>query len=260
MNLVRRMCGAWLLCCLCAARIQADVLIFQETFDNTGGRDTNVSAVGWAAHGGAGAAWYDLPGQNVAISSNRGDTAIGTPFGYLSAWWGGSSNDQRTLFWTEDVAALGLAVEDISRVEWTQGNATVDMRDRVAIRVDGAWYVSPLAPAQINATTGGNFWQNATPISFDWGDYLVNAWVPLNFDGLLNGAGTTLAMSAGSPVNLPDGALQAIGLYVENSATGTRRMDSFAIYAAPEPGTLGLALCGAALLAWRRRARLTAQV
>ncbi len=231
-----------------AAAAQASV-IYQQTFDNTTGAEIHRpdihSDYGWTAHFTTGGNYSD--NTDWQVSDGEGDPHYGTTEGWLYAGmhWG-AGDTTRTLLWTPDV---NVDVSEITEVNWWQANSHSDHRFQVALRMDGAWYVSELADAQEHDDVWGD--DVATLGSRITFEFDGKDWYELNFDGDFPNIDSTVGLSIGDPTSLPGGTVAAIGLYIDGNAEG-RRIDTFTVI--PEPATLAvLGIGGLGVLLRRRR-------
>lgn len=155
-----------------------------------------------------------------------------------------SSTTYTALFYT-DQYVVDRSLYDIDSFQWYANATTSDTTQRVAIQIDGLWYVS----STITPGTGsfGTFSSaNLYTIDFD-----TTLWYSLSAT-----VGSTFSISTTS-VSLPTGNISAFGLYLDAGPTGNTysRFDTFTINATavPEPGTVGLLGLAACLYLLKRR-------
>lgn len=107
---------------------------------------------------------------------------------------------------------------------------------RVAVKVDGSWFVSQ----DVLNNTALSTWENVGM------DIQSASWNNLTFV-----SGSTLI--EGGAAGALSGTVQAIGVY-DADATGEKvRLDNFTVEAIPEPATLSLIGCAGLLLVLCRR-------
>jgi len=247
--------------------VQAQVL-YREVFGNS----TNVtsannllSTVGWSGAWGPTATDSSSPSpNNFGISSsvgspinldnvNAGGPAASMQNGFIFTSGTGASLNNWIAYGTGSVDPN--QIQDISFYAGSAANGANGIPGaRVAVQVDGNWYVSAQVLANtVAVSSGANFSANAQQEVFNW-TTAPSAWYSLSFT-----PGTTLALGSLLTSPLPtDNNLTAFGLYSDQEPGGgnaTRRFDTFQIDAVPEPGSVLLALLGAGLLIKLRPSR-----
>ena len=234
--------------------------IYRETFGNTTGSDQGLGYADWIGYFGPSAALFpdtgsnrsDIPGIegasngvgpiNSDLDTDEPDNAETTD-GFVRLLWPPSAGQSPAIVYTEEftVDRDQFAVDTI---RWDQA-AFASQSFRVAIEIDGVWYVSDETFTGPTNTSSGTFDTNAAEMSLD---FELALWRSLAFT-----PGSTLG-APGSLVALPDGDISAFGLYGTFSAT--MWFDTFTIEAAsiPTPAALpaGLAMLGLAAMRWRR--------
>ena len=248
---------------LSAASGQVTGLVYQQTFDNlTGaniladGNQTFAKTFHWAVHETGNGSFHTVNNMGASPTNSAPDSGAAKGFFYDTSYGGFSDATLgRMLAWTWDIAATNVFAAQLTSVAWYQGNADATTTNRVALRINGQWYVSSNGFTQVSGVpTGNQFGGLAESKTFN---FAGAAWQLLNFDGGTNTSGSVLGLGAGA--SLPAGAVEAIGLYIDRVGPNvtTRRFDSFQVYAViPEPGTGWLTVVGlAGLVAWRRRCR-----
>jgi hypothetical protein len=226
-------------------RVAADVIVYQQTFDNGTGTNQPPSNYSWTANinptGTAATA-----GQ-AFISPAKGDpTTFGTTINGFFEFNTVPMLPPKTpiIAYTQDSTFFGGSGIDptkVTTISWYQGNT--DKNDKFQIAVQdhtGAWFVSQQTFTQNNAvptdadfTTKGN---TIGPVT-----YATLTWNSLNFV-----PGSSLVEGGAS--SGPSGNLTAIGLFLQDTNGITfgdeYRFDTFTINAVPEPSSLALTFLG----------------
>lgn len=183
---------------------------YMEPFENLGGGHAGISSAGWKANWGSGA--------NVANESNTstgGGPIIATfsgPDGDPGIFWLGNFNrNQRWMYWTE-IQTFG-DITQIGRITFDLRNSHPGENLRVALRIDGNWYVSE------------EVFNN--PVEADWESQSLilseSAFLNLSFS-----SGSTLGTPGGVTALPGSGEVTAVGLYNANMLN-TIRIDNFAV-------------------------------
>ncbi len=240
--------------------------IYRETFGNASGTDQGLSYAGWVGYYGSSATLLPDTGQprgdiaalagasttlgpiNSDPNNNEPDNGVGaTGFGRLL--WPSGGGVSPALVYTDEFT-VNRSLFEIDTIRWDQATNGGTDSFRVAVEIDGNWYVSDELFTGPNNGSSGTFGANAMEMSLD---FELAAWRSLDF---------TPNVALGTPggfVTLPGGDITAFGLY--GSYNRTMWFDTFTIEAAiiPEPSQFILLLVGFAALIGlrpkRRRAR-----
>ncbi len=226
-----------------AGRAAADVVVYQQTFDNTTRGNLLPSTAGWTVHGAVAGNLFN--NTNIALISNaKGDPNVGAATGFLAV--AASPAGNRAMMWT-DLAAKGIVLNRgaITTLSWYQGNVSKADVFQVAVRDSkGNWFVS-------NATTPPQNSNVPTTTDFSTlGNYVSVNFSNLTWSNLIfNGTSTTssnIGLSQGSSSTGPVGQITAVGLYDATITGAALRIDTFTVNAVPEPSPLLLTALGAA--------------
>jgi hypothetical protein len=265
-------------------------VIYRETFSQTAGAaNTNFDFAGWAGYwsptaqsvvqgnvtNASGNSVYDNFGIGSSVGRPSGGTVTnvnagasvgntnGFPFssGFLSV-----SNNILT-YTTE--YTVNQSLWNVGSISFYSGNTSNNPNAfpgnnipgyRIAIQMDGNWYVSATNMVQNNSVANAaGFASSGQQMVFNW-TTTASAWLNLSFV-----PGTTLAIGSAVGSDLPTDAITAFGLYSDPSIStngvgglGTRRWDTYEInaVAVPEPGSVALVLIAlGALVGGLRRSR-----
>jgi hypothetical protein len=249
---------------------QADVL-YREIFPTPGADNMVLNTAGWHLNYGATGTAFDgsvtndggffactaagngNPTNLAAVNSSPANTEVAQGYGYVqNPGVGGVGTDCNAIFWTEEVAAANVARAGLGQISWYQANnnIAVSQTQRLSLKIGGNWYATD--HAYVGDTTTGIAGATKETVS----DFSSADWLALTFT-----SGTELTLGTGL-VSLPNGLLQAAGLYADHTFYasagygGPMRTDNFEIQNIPEPGTVALLITGSLGLlayAWRRR-------
>lgn len=228
-------------------------VIYRETFSSTVNNNTLSSwNGGWTLHrnttGGGIVGNATTTAAVVSNSTGRpSDVApinAGTyPQDVTGLLFGSSGDMVEGLFFTSEYT---WAAANLTSINWYMGNAAVSVQQRVALQVGTQWYVSA-AKSGSNIGGAGNFAGSATLQTV----LKADNWFTLNY---VVGDALQPFVIGGSPVVLPTGTVNAMGIFTNTFSAGNSRFDTFEVTAIPEPTStalLGGALLG--LVALRRR-------
>lgn len=256
---------------LCSVQVtQAQTPIYREVFGNPSTTNAPIPTVGWTGNWGGNAADWSTgnggvtPYNNFGISSsagnpqnldniNAGGPASSLAHGYL--FTSGTSAAGTNWIAYQSSYTVNQSLTPIQQVSFYLGNnATggVIPGDRVAVEIDGNWYVTSQVFANTTAVaSGANFGTQSVEEVFNW-TLAASAWDNLTFV-----PGTTLALGSTPASDLPADPITAFGLYSDGiGAVVTSRADTFEIDSTvPEPGSVVLALFGVVTLMGLRRSR-----
>ena len=213
-------------------------VIYSEIFPNHLGEDVNSNPevdssftglqIGWYANKGAGevasnvTVAYPQGAPLVIVPVNSNPMSEETSRGYV---WVGEDNPSAGtdyFFWTDEYA-IDRDAWELDSVSWfsnfTLGETPTNQR--VAFQVDGQWYVSDQVFNQEAAT-----WElkNFDPEETTWTELSFTPDVELEMDTLNTG------------LTLPDGDIDAFGLYVDGLYETRFRFDIFKIVASEKSG------------------------
>lgn len=177
--------------------------VFSESFYNSGS-DAGINTVGWHANYGA---------SGTAFSETNTDLSVGpvvSSSDYIIYQLNSSFSGDPVLIWTG--VDLG-AISHLTEINCSFNNSHTNVDFKVALQVDGEWYVSQ------NVLNGVNFAEQSLEVQ-------TASWNSLTFV-----SGTSL--DEGSATNLPHvGSVTAIGLFDSGNSTGHRvRFDDFTVFA-----------------------------
>ena len=128
------------------------------------------------------------------------------------------------LAYTEQV--LDRSQYEPTQITWYQGHNRSDMESRVAVRIAGQWYISTEGFTNPAVASGGDFNAQAEQKTFTFTS-MASAWQTLDFS-----AGNVMALGNGLTEQLPNGDIEAFGLYAINSSSNeskTLRFDTYEI-------------------------------
>ena len=208
----------------------ADV-IFQEDFYNSGS-DGPLTLVSWHGYYGATAALIDETNtdyNNGPIVSSADfliydmDTLGGKPY----------------LLFTDEVTSFG-SVGSVTNIGFLLKNQSSSENIKVAIRVEGDWYVSQDVFNSPNST--------------DWAEQNLAVQGAL-WNSLTVSAGSSLSEGAAAILPL-SGTVTAVGIFDASGTSSTYspvRMDAYTVSVIPEPATMSLiSFIGVGVIIFRR--------
>lgn len=228
----------------------ANVEVYRERFTADG--DTSIAAVGWNAYlaedtGGVAdiSTLGDVPGF---VAGGNPDYAFVVP----RRDSGFDDVDGPGLLFTTEPGAINIAnLAELSVDLRLDGSTNDPGKARLAIRIDGQWYVSDAAATNDTNLGAGQPLDLFALVDFDFTDGAL--WRELTVAlGEGTGALTAASQTVGGVLS---GDIDAFGVYLEPGNDGDHaRIDNFAIAVVPEPTTAALlGLTGAVMLAGRRR-------
>lgn len=214
---------------LSAPVLHAESVIYQETFGNSGSANYTVDhkahvltdwQVAWGRAGTKGNSTRAI----VSNGASKPDAAmnIGTSNATTSESNGLIYTDVPTntyFFFTsaETGSAIDLDPSQGLTFGWFQRNNRLDDGFRVAVQIDGLWYVTKaLFSSPANAWSNQSF--TFTPAAASW---RLLEFTP----------GHSLAMGANPTADLPAGRITGFGLFTEATTGETRRFDTFSVSA-----------------------------
>ena len=209
-------------------------VIYAEIFPNHLGEDVNSNPevdssfgalqIGWYANKGAGevasnvTTAYPVGSPLIIVPVNSNPMSEETSRGYV--WVGEDDPSAGTdyFFWTDEYT-IDRDAWDVSEVNWFTNYTTgeIPSNQRVAFQVNGQWYVSD----QTFLSDGTGAWELK---QFDlegstWSKLKFTPDVELELDALSTG------------LALPDGDIDAFGLYCDGLFVSQFRLDAFRIVA-----------------------------
>ena len=245
----------------------AQTVVYRENFGNNTNFSFDIVNVSWARLGAAssGANIADLSaGANGTVTGNATKTNVdGAPQNLdnvnagvsQSAQYGFvfNQNATNTLLFTEEYS-FNLAQYDLGEASWYSnrnfGSAAPNSQN-VALKIDGAWFVTQLSNNFTTTGSASDFDTTATKTTIDLG---AATWF-----GLTAGIGAPFSVT-GTSVALPStGTVEGFGVYITTTSSIITRVDTFELTATaiPEPSAFaalaGLASLG--LVGSRRRRR-----
>ena len=267
--------GAVMLC-VQATRAQGPNAIYFEEFGNTNAASGNnfaVSSVGWAGNWGTNATDSSNPSpNNFGISSSMGSplgatninagAEVNSTNGYIFTSGTGASLNNWIAYqssYTVNTSAYGI--QDISFYAGSTALTGFGVPGaRVAVEIDGNWYVTTQVFSNDNSVASGSNFHlapasgGAQQVTFNW-TTAASAWDSLSFV-----PGSTLVLGAALTSPLPGDSITAFGLYSDQEPGGgnaTRRFDSYEVdaVAVPEPSSVMLVFVGFGALLGLRRSR-----
>ena len=217
--------------------------------DKSASVDT-IAAVNRTANG-------SKPGTADTIGNVNSGPVLGTtPTAYGQGIAFASTAAGPVIFWTPEYATASGTGSGIDpgvypdlKFSWYEGNGDTTADLRVAVKVNGQWYVTQqqfLMTAGVanaaNFAFGGDDGNGGTSHGSELKSFVyttnASAWFLLNFDGTFTlggtpgtgtgASGTVLTMGAQPASNL-SGVIDAFGLFSEIVGTGNRRFDTFTI-------------------------------
>jgi hypothetical protein len=234
-----------------AAAVIAPQVYYRETFPAPGdtntvstARYTNAIDAGWAAERRGGISVNELSifngtGSTPAQPAVNSDPDPAT-FGDSFLFW--SPQTHNVLIYTNE---FQFNVAELTRVTWETRNNTQRDLMRLAVQVDGDWYVSDQTATH---TTSNAIWQQSadfTVASLTFGTYDRTRPAGQRFSG--------------TGLSLPDiGTVTGFGLYIDAQVTGNMRFDNYTIYGTPpvpEPATAAMGLLSLVGLTFTLRRR-----
>jgi len=154
-----------------------------------------------------------LEGQQVLVSEQE--------LGYVYIF-----NDAPIDYFAYTESTLDRSQLEPTQISWYQGHNRSDMESRVALRIEGQWYVSTEGFTNPAVSSGSDFNAQAEQQVFTF-TTMASAWQALDFV-----PGSTLALGANLTQQLPGGNVEAFGLLVLNSSTNeskTLRFDTYQV-------------------------------
>lgn len=243
-----------LLTILCGSAATAPaVLIYREVFDNPTSGNINITTANWSMYTGSSAQTPLVANGGISNLSTRpaGLSNVGqadvTTADDGFVFFGNTSAPSPVLVITSEYSgATPINKLTLTDISFYQGNTTTSGTFRVALEIDGAWYVSASQSAT-TVSTGGNFGTQAQQRTYS--DFTGSTWSLLNFT-----AGSTLGISGTTGIALPTGEVTSFGVFsTRTDSTTFARFDTFEIQAIPEPAALPILLSTALMALTLRR-------
>jgi hypothetical protein len=212
--------------------------LYREVFDNATNSNQAASTVGWALYGDTDATVI-LPVESGSPQGGVGNgtgnpTDLDNVIDGLPASTTSQTNGYVYIFTNDMQQYLAITEEytvdrtdlEITEISWYQGHNNSDAQGRVAVRIDGQWYVTTQTFSNTAVSSASNFNAEAVQQVFTFSTDAAD-WTTLTFD-------PSNTMALGSPLNapLPAGDVDAFGLYTDvSSGQLTFRFDTFEIQA-----------------------------
>jgi len=138
-------------------------------------------------------------------------------------------NAVNTYFFFTNEHSIDLGSTTIDEINWFQGPNTLS-ESRVAIQINGQWYVSTATFEGPNIGSSNNFPTQAEKKTFTFSTAAAD-WQELNFT-----AGSQLSLGSVLSSDLPTGTITGFGLYCNDANGFTMRFDSYQIEGTPNEG------------------------
>jgi hypothetical protein len=195
---------------LLSAGLAGAEVLYQQPFDNSEASNQPLTNVNWNAnHSSAGTAYTGANGGIAPILS-VGDYIYYKPTG--------ANIDTPWLAWTDE-ADFGW-ISNMTNVSIRMANESAAEDIQIALKVDGAWYVSQDA---LNSTA----WANTLSLAVQSVSWNSLAFIP----------GSSLV--EGGAVSLPaSGTVEAVGAFDASASTNKLRLDDFTIEGLPTPAVV----------------------
>jgi hypothetical protein len=212
-------------------------IVYSELFNGCAVGEANEQT-GWKAMVAGYPVASKLSGANVSLSYTTEDNnrsseipVYSFPRGSVPGrikWSTSAINGELTIF-TEEISKLGLDIQQLSRIEFDQrwdsrDDSLVAPFTRIAIRVEGKWYISESTYARPAVITS-NTWQNNVNVVLSDTKFIE---VPvIESLGIL--VGPSIINIVGKSLSLPaNGKVKAIGLLLNTHAR--LDIDNFAVF------------------------------
>ena len=183
-----------------------------------GGGTTNhlLSSVSWKAH-------YTTNGTAQSTTANQTNEFVQSSAALLTQCVAGNvMRSQKAILWTENFAVTNVDVQKLSEVMFYQQNATNLTTARLALRVGGSWYASANTYQAIT-----NIYERTT---LSAANLAAMSFYPLNF---IPGSSLVLDTESGLAFSTLSGAVNAAGLYYDDTSTDYVRLREFTVAVAP---------------------------
>ena len=238
-------------------------VIYRENFANYTGATQQLTYAGWNANRGPQAQTPPWPnvgdiypvisgGSNTrpalpSINSNPAQPDNAADFRGSIYFWGPFNDTARSvpyLIWTDEYTIDRSQYDDLSfRMSTQLGGTDTQGLDnmRAAVRIGGNWFVTDVATQPAFGS-----WANS------WTTGAFSASESLPWNSLTFTVGSPFAI--GSPVELPDGNIEAFGVFA-TSKTLNLRIGGFEVEGTPVPEPAALSLLAASGLILTRRSR-----
>ena len=184
-----------------------------------GGVTTNylLSNVSWKAH-------YTVSGTAQSATQSQTNEFVQSTAALLTqcSIAGNVMRNQKAVLWTENFAVTNADVQSLSEVMFYQQNMDTNTMPRLALRVGGNWYAS--------VATYPNMVANAMERTT-----LTNAnLAAMNFYSLAFTPGSSLVLNTGfsTAFSTLSGAVDAAGLYYDDTGTNYVRLREFTVQSA----------------------------
>ena len=240
------------------ATTQAAV-VYEETFNNSGTGNANISTVGWNKYFGATAG---NPAGNEDWNSYASSVDKGgvTASDVLFLNNGATANATFAITDTSLGLASPVSVSDITSVTWSQGNSNTAIQVRLMVQVGGSWYATNTAFTNSAVRILSDV---ETPVLPDVSKSFTFTTAASSWRLLTLTPGVEMSISASAITSDLSGNITGVGFLVQHPASGTNqsaRFDTLQINATssvPEPSTFALlaGLAGLGLAGARRQTR-----
>lgn len=204
--------------------------LYRETFWNDdANNDLAITARGWQVIGPGGSApnaaqlsaskGLGKPANLQNINAGDLDPTPADGRGFAA----GFAGENEYFFWTEEYA-IDLSTTTIEAFSWYQGHNNANAGSRVAVRINGQWYVSQTSFSGPGLGSASLF-PNDDPGGAQFKEFVFTTngteWAPLDITDMSEG--TVLSTP------LPTGIMDGFGLYLQNGSGFTARFDNFQI-------------------------------
>lgn len=251
----------------CGSNASGATVIYREVFGAASSGNFAMSGVGWSAAMGSTATDYSSTvntSSGAFVSGNTGNptnldnvnaggAAASTSLGIVGMALNNTSNQRLGLVYTTEYSFNTADYQSIN-FSWYEGNNTTSAKVRLALQIDGNWYVTNTTFSNSTAvSSAANFSTQSVLQSFDF-TTTASQWSTLNFT-----SGSALSIGSTLTNALPTGTITGFGLYASDTTNSTIRLDTFAV-SVPEPGAVSMCFLGVGAFIWVRRFRKTSAV
>ncbi|MBN1553860.1 MAG: PEP-CTERM sorting domain-containing protein [Phycisphaerae bacterium] len=240
-------------------------VVYREVFGNDTGSNQDMSYAGWnmyysstcKTYNSANPDYWDArinhgtgedagnPTDLPAVNSNPANSEMEQGWVYLRY---DNTDEPNWLFWTDEVAGLGIAKSDLTEASWYQSDSYWACY-RLGLKINGTWYFSG---DTYSNNQGWPLATNGMKMTVDYFD-AANWYTGYVEPGVIMDRDT----DPNQLTSLPEGTIQAVGLYAGGAAQASGiRFDTLEIQAVPEPATMGLLAVGGLALLKRRNAQV----
>jgi len=203
-------------------------VLYREVFWNENPND-NISIIdrGWNA--------YETGGNVVPTDKQAASNGFGNATGLQNINAGDTDptpeddrglaaafNNKNTYFFFTNEYSIDLSTTTITEFNWFQGHSA-NATTRIAIQMNGQWYVSTATFTGPNIGSASNFPAQATEQTLPFSTAAAS-WQELNFT-----AGSTLSLGNTLSSDLPNGTITGFGMYGQNGGGFTMRFDTYQI-------------------------------